>query len=348
MDIYWIKDKRQCGPATVPDVISLLQTEELSPDTLGWHAGCQKWLPLRELPALADFLNKETAAVEDEPTSEQPACGEECPGNTKDPHPMAPATRPDSPPPAAPELSAPAAQDIPQDYAARRIYLPSPTARLLARFVDYALYTVAFYGVIYLRQIPFDAALLLSVNPLLWLPMVVIEAVLLSTWGTTPGKALMGIRLTTFGDAPRLNFLRTFMRSLMVFTLGMGVMMPQLLPIMLAFEYWMLRRRGITPWDARCSTLPTQQAPALPSRYVLAIVTLYIGAVVTASCVQPWFRHMIAEIEKETPELAQTLRQYLPEEQATANEQPAPPAATQDATPAPAVPAPQDTSLPGI
>ncbi|HIX20727.1 MAG TPA: DUF4339 domain-containing protein, partial [Candidatus Akkermansia intestinigallinarum] len=58
MDIYWIKDKRRCGPATVPDVISLVQMGEISPDTKGWHAGCKQWMPLRELPALSDFLNE--------------------------------------------------------------------------------------------------------------------------------------------------------------------------------------------------------------------------------------------------------------------------------------------------
>ncbi len=63
MDIYWIKDKSQCGPSTVPDVISLLQMGELTPETLGWHAGCKKWLPLRELPALADFLNKKNTST---------------------------------------------------------------------------------------------------------------------------------------------------------------------------------------------------------------------------------------------------------------------------------------------
>ena len=67
MDIYWIADKRQCGPATVPDVLSLVQMGELSPDTRGWHAGCENWMPLRELPALADFLKEK----EEEPQQQE-------------------------------------------------------------------------------------------------------------------------------------------------------------------------------------------------------------------------------------------------------------------------------------
>ncbi len=339
MDIYWIKDKKQYGPSTVPDVISQLQVGELTPDTLGWHAGCPKWVPLRELPALADFLNKETAQLTDAHEDEHA---------TPEESPAAPAPQEEQPTlPASPGVETPR-----QEATARRVYLPSPVARLLARFVDYGLYTMAFYGVLYLREVPYDAALLLSVNPLLWLPMVALEAGMLSTWGTTPGKALMGIRVTTFGDAPRLSYLRAFMRSLMVFTLGMGVMVPQLLPIMLAFEYWMLRRRGITPWDARCSTLPTQAIPALPSRYVLAVITLYTSAVIAASCVQPWFHAMVADIEKSSPELARTLREYIPEETpANPAATPAPEPAAAAGTPAPAPAATEagmDTSLPGM
>ncbi len=331
MDIYWIKDKQRRGPATVPDVISQLQVGELTPETLGWHKGCANWQPLKELPALADFLNKPAELPDEEPEQEED-------------FPSSPAPAVEAAPlPPAPQLAQEASADATTpDVTAQRIYLPSPLARLLARLVDYSLYTMLFYGALYLREVPYDAALMLSVNPLLWLPMVIIEALLLSTWGTTPGKAMMGIRLTTFGEVPRLSFLRAFWRSLMVFTLGMGLMMPQVMLLMLLLEYWMLRRRGITPWDARCSTLPTQQAPALPSRYVLAVITLYSSAVVAAGCVQPWFPRMIQKIEQNSPAVAETLRRHLPP-QMLQEEKPAAPAA-------PAEPAPEagNNSLPGI
>ena len=220
-----------------------------------------------------------------------------------------------------------------------RAYLPSPTVRLLARFVDYALYATAFYAVMQLRGVPYDASLMLNANPLLWLPMLAIEALLLSTWGTTPGKALMGIRMNTFGEAPRLNFFRAFMRSLMAFTLGMGVMLPLMLPVMLLLSYWLLRRRGITQWDALCSTLPILKAPAQPARYVLAIIGLYICTVITGSCLKPWWPGILGDIEKENPEWARTLRQMMPKGSAAATPQPQP---QQEAGKA------FDTSLPGM
>ncbi len=347
MDIYWIQEKKRRGPVTVPDALSLIQTGELTPETLGWHAGCPKWVPLRELPALADFLQKREEEETPLPGQEDAPAPEEMPE-------AAPAEEP-QPQPEPPAPAEAQAELPPQLAGATRVYLPSPTARLLARLVDYGLYTALYYGVLCLREVPYNAALLLSVNPLLWLPMVAIEAWMLSTWGTTPGKALMGIRVTTFGEAPRLGYMRALMRSLMVFTLGMGVMMPQIMPLMIAFSYWVLRRRGITGWDARCSTLPVQKVPALPSRYVLAVISLYVCAVLAASCVQPWFSRMVDDIEKGSPELARTLRQYLPEEAPATSESPAATSATPGTGPAaapipaePAPAAPNDTALPGI
>ncbi len=336
MDIYWIKDKRQCGPSTVPDVISQLQAGDLTPETLGWHAGCSGWQPLRELPALADFLGErqEEKAEASEEAQDHPAANvaaeeQDAPAPTSEP----PAAQQELPLPGAPKLQG----------GSTPVYLPSPVARLLARLVDYALYTVLYGAFIQLRGIPYDATLLLTVNPLLWLPMLVLEAWLLSTWGTTPGKAVLGIRLTTFGDAPRLSFLRALLRSLMVFSFGMAFMIPQLLPIMLVFEYWMLRRRGITLWDARLSTLPTQKEPCTPSRYVLDVVLLYVSMVMFFSCMKPWMPGMLDDIGKVNPEMAQKLRSIMPAE---LTQQPQPAAEA----PAAADPAPagQSTSLPGI
>ncbi len=352
MDIYWIKDKRKCGPATVPDILSKVQTDELTADTLGWHAGCASWLPLRELPALADFLNRREEP-EDEGSAtphgadEEPAREEETPAEGA-------GTPADRPVPGLPPLPAapgtPAA--LPPGYTLQmRVYLPGPVVRLLARLVDYALYATAFYAIMQLRGVPYDASLMLNANPLMWLPMLAIEAFMLSTWGTTPGKALMGIRMNTFGEVGKLGFFRAFMRSLMAFTLGMGIMMPIMMPVMLALSYMLLRRRGITQWDALCSTLPVQKAPALPSRYVLAVIALYICLVLAGSCLKPWIPGMLGDMEKQNPKLARTLRELMPEEK-PAKAAPAPKAAeaapaTPAAPEAPAAPALFDPSLPG-
>ncbi len=282
MDIYWIKDKKKCGPATVPDVLSLVQMEELTPDTRGWHAGCDQWMPLRELPALADFLQEK----------EEPVSDAELP-------PVPEADTGEAPPPGLPE-------------GAVRVYLPSPAVRLLARLVDMALYVLLVFGVIYVRQIPFTPAWLPS-SPLMWIGFVVLEGILVASLGTTPGKALLGIRLHCV-NGERMTVVRALSRAGLVFIGGMGMMVSLLPLFMMGYSWWMLRSRGITMWDVRCATLPLQFSPTRVIRQVLAVVVVFNCVYLTAHCLQPWLLPMVELVEQQSPEMGKTLRGMLPAE----------------------------------
>lgn len=277
MDIYWIADKKKCGPATVPDVLSLVQMGELTPDTRGWHAGCEQWMPLRELPALADFL-QEKQVEEALP---------EVPGETGTPSP-----------------------GIPE--GAVRVYLPSPAVRLLARLVDMALYLALVYGAIYVRQIPFDAFLLPS-SPLLWIVFVALEAGLVSSLGTTPGKALLGIQVRRVNSGP-MTLSCALSRACTVFICGMGMMVSLLPLFMMGYSWWILRKRGITLWDARCATLPLMLRPASVARQILAVCVVFACFHLSSLCLQPWLPGMIETVERESPEAGQYLRRLLPPE----------------------------------
>ena len=292
MDIYWIADKKKCGPATVPDVISLVQMGELTPDTKGWHAGCEHWMPLRELPALVDFLQEKPAAEpEQEPGPEVP------------------------PVPAAEPVAENRPAGVPEN--AVRVYLPSPAARMLARFVDMALYMALVFGVIYVRQIPFAPSLLPS-SPLVWAGFVLLEAGLLSYLGTTPGKALLGIQVRCVGEG-EMSFGRSLSRSCLVFIGGVGMMVSLLPLFMMGYSWWTLRSRGITMWDARCSTLPLMLKTLSPVRMFLAVVVIFACFNITCVCMQPWLEPMVSAIEQDSPEAGQWMRSMMPQE-------PAPPA----------------------
>lgn len=284
MDIYWIADKKQCGPATVPDVLSLVQMGELTPETRGWHAGCEQWMPLKELPALADFLKEK-------PEPEQPEESAELP-------------------PVPPAEAEPQAQDEPVlPEGAVRVYLPSPVQRMLARFVDMALYLALVYGVIYTRQIPFDASLLPS-GPIVWVAFVVLEASLLSYLGTTPGKALMGIHVRSVG-ADRFTFGRSLARACLVFIGGVGMMVSILPVFMMGYSWWMLRSRGLTMWDARCRTLALQFRRTGVVRQFVAIAIIFACFNITSYCMQPWFPTMVDTIEQQSPEAGQWMRSMM-------------------------------------
>lgn len=338
MDIYWIKDKHRCGPATVPDVISLVQMGDISPDTLGWHAGCKSWMPLRRLPALADFLdelqeapaaeaedeNFERENAEEEPEGSETrnrrggddfagahggdfsAFGDEPeePNRRRD---AAEGRRDEEPRPREEQPGEPVLPPLPsKDLASllgdhpRRVYLPSPGARFMARMVDYALYIIVVYLIIYYLGVPYDERLLPG-SFYIWLPCLLLEGLLLSRFGTTPGKALMGIRMSIFGEAEKLSVLRGTARAALVFALGCGLMIFPLIPLTGLLALWRLRRRGITGWDAGCSTIPVQVKPATTERMLLGFTILF-GAFMTMSVlIMPWMPSMLADLEAQRP-----------------------------------------------
>ncbi len=278
MDIYWIADKKKCGPATVPDVLSLVQMGELTPDTKGWHAGCEQWVPLCELPALADFL-------EEKP---EPGPAEELP-------PVPDAAAEERPP------------EIPA--GAVRVYLPSPATRLLARLVDMSLFTALLFGVIYVREVPFIPSLLPS-GPIAWIAFIALEAGLIYFLGTTPGKALLGIQVRPVGGNPMTPG-RSFARSCWVFLSGMGMMISILPLFMMGYSWWVLRSRGITLWDARCGTLPLQFKPTSLLRQFMAIVVIFACFHVFSHCIQPWMPAFVDAVEQQSPEAGRTLRKWM-------------------------------------
>lgn len=301
MDIYWIQDKKKCGPSTVPDIISRIELGELTPDTRGWHAGCQGWMPLRELPALADFLHREQPdAAADDSRSDTIILTDEA---------ESPAAADDTPVTAAeadePQDNAESAEKELPTYA-----LAAPSARLLARMIDVAAYLALVYGAVYVRQIPFNPALLPS-NPLFWLPFIVLEGALIAFVGVTPGKWLLGIRLGRIGTAgPALGFLQCLNRAFMVFVCGMGMMFSFLPFITCGISWWLLRRRGITPWDMRCGTLPIRLTPLTPLGVLVVLAVLLGCFLLITHCLQPWEQAMWEEIARQSPETGDWVNQF--------------------------------------
>lgn len=296
MDIYWIENGKRKGPVTVPDIISLVQMGELTPDTQGWHAGCAAWMPLRELPALADFLgnleNRSKAAKQEDTT---------------------PAEREQNLPAGLPPIRPTGTPQNEADATSPRIVEVFPataSARLMARLVDSALYAAAALGVAYSLGLEYSSYYTPSA-PAFWLPMVVLEALFLSRLGTTPGKWLMGIRLASLLGSPRISFGRALLRSALVFFLGTGLMMFPVGLVMMLFSYWSLRSRGICLWDARATTLPVQPAKSGAGRFAGAAITIYLALTAAGLFMQPWIPTMLDEVEKQSPDAARQLRELM-------------------------------------
>ena len=137
-----------------------------------------------------------------------------------------------------------------------------PISRYIARHIDIGLVVVLF--LIYLNQIPGSTPIrTLSDFYSLYLAsflllQLIIEPLLICYFGTTPGKALYGIKVLN-SNYSKLSFLTAFKRSLRVYwwgnLFGFG-------PLMMWANIAALNsylREGITDWDKKYSLLYTSK-----------------------------------------------------------------------------------------
>lgn len=274
MQIYWVKNGKKQGPASVPDVEAMLQLGELEPETLGWHAGCEKWLPLSELPALADFF-----APREESEAARPIAvelGEKLP-------------------PGLPPLLF-------------DVILPGPMVRFLARVVDMALYATLLLGVLNTLHAPYSENLLPS-RTIFWLPLLVIEACIIYWCGVTPGKWLLGIRVQfTKG---RRSFPAALMRSIIAFIMGLGCMYLPVCIIMLIISYISVRMRGIAIWDFHTAIVPMTAASPSPFRKLSACIIIYMCMQTSSIFMQPWLPDIINAVREHNPAAARSLEDWI-------------------------------------
>ena len=302
MDIYWIEEKMRKGPATVPDIIARVQMGELKASTPAWHKGCAAWMPLRDLPAMADFralfdapLPTPDTEVKEEQEEDQIA-----------------------------GLLTPTDKDSYQRIQEEKAQLPpipvqmvktAPIfSRFLARMTDYSIYATIAMGILYLLKVPFNEFVLPS-SPIFWLPALLIEAFLLSKYGNTPGKWMMGIRIQPLQhNTHRLSFPYALSRSFGVFIFGMGCFIHLLPIIMLTIAAINCNKGILSLWDRRANTLPISVPYKRPSIFTcIAIIFVAIQAV--GFFMQPWMPAMIEQVRETAP----WLLEYIPSEIPTNN-----------------------------
>lgn len=118
--------------------------------------------------------------------------------------------------------------------------------RAVARLIDYLLWGMLTAAVLGDKTGDFYAPSRLFYASF-WVYLFV-EVALISSFGTTAGKKLMGIYVVG-SDGEKLSLSRSFKRSLLVFGGGLGFLLPYaslILPVCAAF--WMLKRHEL-PWD---------------------------------------------------------------------------------------------------
>ena len=143
----------------------------------------------------------------------------------------------------------------PDNGAGRKPLRPFPSmpvwlVRFLARSVDGVIFAsmLGYVEAFRLFQHPVAGWLIfISAGTLLW---AFVEANLLSSIGTTPGKWLLGIRVITHqGSKPVL--LEAFKRSIGVWWYGLGAGIAPLMPLTMAVNcVWLMKNRPVR-WDQK-------------------------------------------------------------------------------------------------
>jgi len=125
-----------------------------------------------------------------------------------------------------------------------------PWLRLGARFFDFILYSAILNGIFVLMGVTLGG----QQNSAGWLivamlvPAILMEGALVSSFGFTPGKWLLGLRVET-RRRERLTTGQALIRSMRVWILGMGMMEPILMFLGHSLSLWFGLKKGALLWD---------------------------------------------------------------------------------------------------
>jgi hypothetical protein len=147
--------------------------------------------------------------------------------------------------------SATSSSALPFDHSSLEVSEePRPWIRFFARWVDIALLSVIM-GVILGIMAPevVEGAPRGVMNLVSFVTWVPVEAFLLSIWGTTPGKALLNVRLRAVDVQSRIPFGLALRRSVAVWIYGTAIGLPFVIWIAAFFAMRDLKKNGITRWD---------------------------------------------------------------------------------------------------
>ncbi len=279
MDFYLSLGGEQAGPFSIFKVGELLESGSATEDTLAWHRGLEEWRPIREIPAL-DVVRERSLPASDGPPPPPPP-----------PHPSAVPPPPSAPYPGSPlpEVGPVRAQALEASIEPSR-----PFPRFWARMFDYTLISVAVFqfsdlafpqpqpgeaiGDVfarYLEEMRKPEAIVLART--LFLALVgwhVLEAVLVHLFGTTPGKALFGIKVKAL-DGGRIPPMVSLGRSFYVYVMGVGFYQFPFILIGMVFSFFRLTATGQCLWDQHLKT-KVEQAPLGAGRIVLAIFAFFV------------------------------------------------------------------------
>jgi membrane protease YdiL (CAAX protease family) len=149
-----------------------------------------------------------------------------------------------------------------------------PWVRFVARNIDnyiFAFILGLFWAMISTSSLPKSDIGFGLIALFLW---IFVEAVFLSSWGTTFGKWLLKVKLRDNEDK-KLTFPVALQRSFLVWLKGLGIGFPIVSLFTLISAYSELTKKGITTWDRDCHLIVSHQTIGI-IRTAVAIILIGI------------------------------------------------------------------------
>lgn len=157
----------------------------------------------------------------------------------------------------------------------RDVSVPRPWIRYFARSIDTTLASLIIAIPVGIFSGPtHDYPILLQMLVLVtWVP---IESILISRFGSTPGKWLLSTRITQRSEEP-ISFQTALNRSFSVWWRGLGIGLPVVSFVCQILSWKQLKEKHITPWDQE-NNLIVMHEPL--DSIKIASVVLFYGAMV--------------------------------------------------------------------
>jgi uncharacterized RDD family membrane protein YckC len=235
---WYAENNQRVGPVLVTELVRLYGTKVINSETNVAMAGWDAWKPLRD--AQEEVRASLGRANKNLPPLPQGASQSQTPADD------VPAAKDGLRPTAASASSRIAASTA--EAADEMVNLrPRPWTRWWARMLD-----IEFAIAVLLLIFPETLADQIDRGWYLVIPAaflwIFLEPVFLVWLGTTPGKWIMRIQLSTNSSQP-LTFRQALSRSFTVWWRGMGIGFPLLSALAMVWNAGSLRKHGITPWD---------------------------------------------------------------------------------------------------
>lgn len=158
---------------------------------------------------------------------------------------------------------------------------PRAFSRFWARWFDIYAYLLVVYGGMHFLGIDifasFESALFRVLH---LLPYLLLDAIAVNLWGTTPGKAMLGLRIEG-PEEGKLPLGASLLRSVRVYILGLGLGLPVVSALCQGFCLWFTLRNGAAPWDVMTGIVVRSRSPGAVR--IVAFVVLFLVVLLALS-----------------------------------------------------------------